>query len=122
MKDEQYIEITHKINNLKTLIEKKHAYPEVLHQSYRKILEVPDSIIQDIPDKSFYLSKNSSTLDRLKNLPWSTSYDRQKASILEESRIRVQQFSNDLEQLDNCIKKKNKLRALRVREEENSKA
>lgn len=42
----------------------------------------------------------------------------QRLQVITESRSKIKQFHNDFEELDRCVKVKNKLRAKKVREEE----
>lgn len=111
MKSEDYLEITNRINDIKTLIEKKHPHPDTLHYNYKRIIEERD-------DKAAYLSKQSPTLEVLRRLPNSSSNHREREQLITESRTKIKRFHNEFEELEQCLQNKNKLRAKKVREEE----
>ena len=111
MKSEDYLEITNRINNIRTLIEKKHPHPDTLHYNYK-------SIIEERQDKAPYLSKHSHTLEVLRKLPINASNNRERDLLITESRSKIKHFHNEFGELEYCMRTKNKLRAKKVREEE----
>ncbi len=111
MRSQESLELNNQINNIRALIERKHPPVDSLHYNFREMMK-------ELEDKSHYMSKRSPTIERLRQLSNDDEGLWQREHLLNESRQKIRNFDNELEKLDKLLKMKNKLRAQKVKKEE----